>query len=402
MKRRIDFFQVWLRVLYEWLFTVLCSYFIMIIFLKSKPEKYMEATLLIVYILSYIIRRNSRYNFVVFISHLLISGGVFLLPFSNKTKWVIVCIVIYLMNEAFVYWRKGKNTNFKDVPWPTFLMSLIIYTYAYFSKSDFLVTSAYIIPIILVVLYLLIIYTDGLRLYVDSNKNTSGLPMGKIVSINSAIIFLVIMILLSGIVIGSVLGIDVTLYKALKGLVYAISYAFIFLKFIFTVLTAPLSGKSNASLEGEKNKIKEFASEHTDDFSGILDMIFKIGAMIIIIYLIYKVASFVIKLLMKKRLVEGDRVEKIVNKNKETRAEKNRKKSSNLFSKEQKFRKLYRERVLRNRYDIRLDNTRTCIDIRDELFDKEIDDIKEITEAYRKVRYGEEKVTKDMLKLFDE
>ena len=78
-----------------------------------------------------------------------------------------------------------------------------------------------------------------------------------------------------------------------------------------------------------------------------------------------------------------------------------KKEKKNIFSSEYKFRKLYRERVLRYKYDIRLDACKTGRDIRDELYKNELDDITKITAAYEEVRYGDKKVTKEMMKLFD-
>ncbi len=401
MRRRLDFFQASLRLIYEWLFSVLVAYFIIVIFVGERPAGFIELCLLVIYLASYAIRRKAGYNIWIFAVHLLLFAGVWFLPFSNGSKWVLSGIVVYQMSEAFLYERRGNFGNFTDVPWPTFFASVIFYAYGYATKSSLLKTSAYIIPILLIIIYLLIIYIDGLKGYVEATKNVSGLPINKIASVNSSIVFLIVIMLLTGIMLGSLFGLDDALYKALRALLYVVSYVVFAIRLLLIILFRPLTKASDEQIEYEKSTFSGFASGHADDVAGILDIIYKVGAAILVIYILYKAASVIIRFFMKKRIVEGDRIEEAYVNKRIVSEKKNKKERKNVFSGEQKFRRLYRERILRHQYDIRLTSNKTCMDIRDELYDNELDDVSEITESYKAVRYGNKKATKEMFRLFD-
>lgn len=401
MKPRITLFQAGLRLIYEWLFSVLCSYFIIIIFMGKKPDGFIEFALLIIYLASYWIRKRAGYNIWIFAVHAVLLVSVILLPFSASTKWVLSGIIIYQFSEALVYEKRGNFVNFSDVPWPTFFVSVVIYAYGYATKSSLLTSGAYIIPIILIVLYLLIIYIDGLDIYLESTKNVSGLPVKKIVFVNSSIVIAIIILLLAGILLGRALGLSSALYKGLKAVVFLLSYVIFAIRLMFIFLLRPLTKTTSEKMQYEQNKFGDFLSDHADDTVGILDMIYKTAAILLVIYILYKLAGFIIKLLMKKRTVYGDKVEEAVVSKRRIDVTRIKKEKKNIFSSEYKFRKLYRERVLRYKYDIRLDACKTGRDIRDELYKNELDDITKITAAYEEVRYGDKKVTKEMMKLFD-
>lgn len=401
MKRRLEFCQASLRLIYEWLFSVLVSYFIIVIFVGERPAAFIELCLLIIYLASYIVRIKAVYNIWIFAVHLLLSVGVWFLPFSNGNKWVLTGIIIYQMSEAFLYEKRGSYGNFTDVPWPTFFASIVFYVYGYVTKSSLLKTSAYFIPIILIILYLLIVYTDGLKGYVDATKNVSGLPINKIVSVNSSIVMIIILLLIMGIFIGGLLGLDDALYKALRALLFVVSYIVFAIRFLLILLLRPLTQTPDEQIQYEQGKLSGFVSGHADDVAGMLDVIYKVGAAILIIYILYKAATLVIRFFMKKRLVEGDKVEDAYVRKRNVEVIYNKKEKRSIFSSEQRFRKLYRERILRYKYDIRLDSNKTCMDLKEELYEKELDDVGEITESYKAVRYGNSKVTKEMFKLFD-
>lgn len=401
MRRKLGLVEAVLRLSYEWLFSVLCSYFIIVIFMGKKPDGFMELVLLVIYIASYVVRKNAGYNLWIFLVHALLCGGAFLCPFSTGTKWVLIGITLYQMGEAFLYEKRGNYGNFNDVPWPTFFVSIIIYAYGIATKSSLLTTSAYIIPLVLIILYLLIIYIAGLKGYVDSSKNVSGLPINKILTVNSSIVFLIVILLLTGIFIGMVLGLDDALYKTFRAILYIISYIIFAIRLMLIFLLSRVTQTSDSHLEYEQGRFTSFVSQHGDDVVGILDVVYKAGAAILVIYLIYKIAGWFIRLMMRKRISSEDKVEEAEAYKKSITASPIKKERRSIFSAETKFRKYYRERILRHRYDIRLDSSKTSNDIKDELIDNELDDITDITTAYNEIRYGNQKATKEMIRLFD-
>ena len=89
MKRKLELLEAGLRLSYEWLFSVLCSYFIIIIFMGKKPDGFIETALLVIYIASYLVRKNAGYNPGIYASkyYLLYKIDVNKLPVNCKI-WV--------------------------------------------------------------------------------------------------------------------------------------------------------------------------------------------------------------------------------------------------------------------------------------------------------------------------
>ncbi|MBQ9232804.1 MAG: hypothetical protein IJ167_02045 [Lachnospiraceae bacterium] len=401
MRHKIETLQAGLRLIYEWLFSVLFFYFIVVVFVKKKPDGFVELALLIIFIISYIIRKKARFNLWILLVHALLAVGVYFIPFENSTKWILLGLIIYQMGESFLYEKKGVYGNFRDAPWLTFIISIIFYAYGYATKSSLLKTSSYIIPVLLIIVYLIMLYIDGLRGYVDSSKDVSGLPINRIITVNSSVVLIIVVLLIAGIGLGGILGFDQALYKALKAILYFIVYIILFIRLVLILLSAPFLRTPNERLINEQSGFRDYVSEHADDFAGFFDIMYKICAAILIIYILYKVVSWSIRLILKKRIIIGDLVEDAVTDKKIISTKRVRKDKFSMFSTEQRFRKSYRERILMYRYDIRLESNKTSNDIKDELYKNELDDITDITEAYNEIRYGNQKATKEMLRLFD-
>ena len=400
MRPKLELTRTMLRLLYEWLFSILLAYFFLIIFMKKTPYEYIELLLLGIYAVSYITRRLAPNNFVAFLIHLICGVALFFIPIPRSDAVVAACILFYQLWESFIFIRTDKLLILNDVPWPTLLISIIIYAYGYFTKSSLITTRAYIIPIILIIIYFLIVYLDGMNKYIESTKDVTGLPISRIIKTNSAVVFVIILLLITGIALGEWLGLDAALYKLGRGILSVIGMIVLIIRIIWRVIYLFFSNTSDGEVTPEGNDFGEIAGIYAREIRDSSEFIFKLIAALFIIYIVYKVTAWFIKLLMRKRQLNGDVVEKAdVRSRSVTNYDRLNRKGSGS-SKEEKLRKLYRDSIIFYRYDIRLSQDKTPQEIADELYDKEIADVNEITEIYRNVRYGGEKVTRDMLRAF--
>ena len=162
-----------------------------------------------------------------------------------------------------------------------------------------------------------------------------------------------------------VLGLDDALYKTFRAILYIISYIIFAIRLMLIFLLSRVTQTSDSHLEYEQGRFTSFVSQHGDDVVGILDVVYKAGAAILVIYLIYKIAGWFIRLMMRKRISSEDKVEEAEAYKKSITASPIKKERRSIFSAETKFRKYYRERILRHRYDIRLDSSKTSNDIKD-------------------------------------
>ncbi|MBQ9609548.1 MAG: DUF4129 domain-containing protein [Lachnospiraceae bacterium] len=400
MRPKLEYFRMGLRLLYEWLFSILLAYFFLIIFVKKTPFQFIELILLGVYLVSYLTRRKAPNNFVAFLIHIVCGTAMFFLPIPRGDAIVIAMIIFYQLWESFIYIRTGKLLILNDVPWPTLLISIIIYAYGYFTHSSLLTTWAYYIPIMLIVIYFLIIYLDGMNKYVESTRDVTGLPISRIVKTNSLIVFVILALLITGILLGNWLDLDAALYKLGRGILSVIGMIVLVIRIIGRIIYSIFHTESNEEILSEENEFGDIAGLYARQIRDSSEFVFKLIAVIFVIYILYKFLSWFIRLLMKKRQINGDIIEKadmrirsIVNYNSIN-------KNNTGSSREEKLRKLYRESIIFYRYDIRLSQNKTPQEIEKELYDMEIADVREITDIYRDVRYGGENVTKEMLRAF--
>ena len=398
MRHRIRFAGTVLRLIFEWLFTILVAYFFIIIFLKATPYRYTALVLLGLYILSYITREYSPNNFVVLLIHAAAGVGLYFADIPRTTVWPLICIVVYMMSSSFAYTRTGKYSILNDMPWPTFFFSVIIYAYGYFSKNEFLTTRAYIIPVLLLVTYYLIIYIDGINVYVDSTKDVSGLPIKRIVKTNTMIVMLIIGLLIVGLILGEVLGLDDMLLRLIKAVLYLINLIFLGIRALIKLLAFFIGGDREQINEIRDMSIGEEARVIPAKAGEFFDSILKLLMALLAIYILYRVAAWFIRLLLRRRNVSGDIIEKADVRTGSFDSYSGRKKKGRGASAEDRIRAAYKEHILRFKYDIRLENNMTPEEISEELYDKEIADVSYITMIYSDVRYGGQKPTREMFK----
>lgn len=122
-----------------------------------------------------------------------------------------------------------------------------------------------------------------------------------------------------------------------------------------------------------------------------------------IVFLFYRLLRRLIKLLLKPRSYEGDIIE-TAEKEKTVIKQKSyeRIRLPRPLTLTEKARRYYRLRIMKYKDDILLNSQRTCRDIENEIRQKAIDDVDEMTELYSEIRYGAGQMDKKMLKKMKE
>ncbi len=386
-------------MLYDALFVNLLLMFFAVVFIKLQPSIFVYVMVVALYISSYLIRDYAPSNLWNLILHIIIGVLVCLPKMNIGIKVLLVIIDSNLLGEAFLYAINGyKIKQLDDMPWPTFLVSLIIYAYGFFMNESIMLNSAYVIPVILLILYYLMIYVEGLRTYVNATKDVSGLPLKRIISTNTMIVFLVTLFLIVGIFLGNVLGLHRTINTLGKGVVavFKLFAAFFVAIWRIIALLFSSSGGGSASAVVVEEKV---TGKYVADIGNSFEFVLKGAVVLIAIYVVYKIAIKIIKRLVIKRKLSTDIIEaaEISYKDEGKRLYKNILKN-NKSNVEEKIRKYYRLRVLRNKHEIVLNKQKTAEDIRKTIKEKELGDIDEVTLIYSNVRYGNMNPDKNILR----
>lgn len=390
-----------LRMLYETVFVSLILYFFSILFLNEMPGFLVIVSLLLLYVCSFGIREWISTHMMILFLHLGLMGVLFVLPFPGRQGLVLIGIQVYLTISALVYSHKGAVIQpITDIPWPSFLVCCLIYILSMASHQSLLMRITYIITILLLLIYYLMLYVEGLAKYMDAAKDVSGLPLKRIVHTNTRIVSIIILILLFGLFMGYMLGTDeiTDAVRAVCGTI--VQCLFWIIGFLLSKLREFL-GLQDMDLDYIDG---EFAPpEQVTGWGVILELLLMAVFIGGIVFLFYRLLRRLIKLLLKPRSYEGDIIE-TAEKEKTVIKQKSyeRIRLPRPLTLTEKARRYYRLRIMKYKDDILLNSQRTCRDIENEIRQKAIDDVDEMTELYSEIRYGAGQMDKKMLKKMKE
>lgn len=399
MIHKIEKTRKLLRLLYNAMFMTLVLIFISVVFLKVHPPVYVYPIVIVGYICSYIVRDYAPSDLWILIIHLIMCGIIVPIKLHTGLKVLLIILIAHLIGESFLYSRNGSKLKaLDDMPWPTFLISIIIYAYGFFMKESIMTRGAYFIPVVLLVIYYLMVYVEGLKNYVNATRDVAGLPLKKIISTNTMIVLMIVNFLVLGIILGNVLGLEGALLSATKGVIAflkLISVVFITVWRIIASFFSYGGGNTSPAVIVEDKVTREYAEEIGASF----ELVLKSGVVLIAIYIVYKITIKIIKRLVIRRKFSTDIVETAEVSYQNTNTRIKRKIFKNIkLTPEEKIRKYYRLKVLRYKHYVNLTKQKTVEEIRLEIKEKELDDIDEMSQLYSDIRYGKTYPEKDMVK----
>lgn len=398
MKHRIELYRRILRFLYEVLFSVLLMEFFMIIFVRERPGIFAVLIVVSLYLISYVSREKCPNSLALLLVHAVPMVVLAFLPVSIGLFAVSLATDIYLFDEAFLYARRnGVLMPVTDLPWATFFISFIIYLYGYFTKTDIIVDSAYFIPVILIFIYLCSLYLDGLKGYLEATRDVSGLPLQRIITVNTIIVGVVLLLLLGVTVLCRSIDFRALFLGIGQGFVAVIRIMWLVLSFFGGIISSMITtGRSNLAVHSEHYG-QEIGAE-AGRLGSMMETVLVVVLLVLVLYVLCRLSVRIFKLLIKKHSYDGDMIETVTPVRKNILREKIPGRRLRRLSGEEKIRKMYRSYILRYRYDITLHAGKTTEMIETELSDRQIADVSELTDIYREVRYGGADADRQMIK----
>lgn len=392
--------RILLRMLYQTVFMALLLFFFSITILGELPGFIVLSSLLLLFMLSFAIREWMPSHLLILLLHFLLFGAIYILPCSIGLRIMLMLVQVYLTCSALVYSYKGAVIKpLSDIPWPSFLTCTIIYILSIITHLAELTIRTYIITILLLVIYYIMVYVEGVNEYIDSAKTVSGLPLKRMLHTNTTIIGIVIFLLLFGLFLGYIFGSD----EMTDAIGDALQWFFQML-FHAILLLIEWLGKWLTQYLGmqdiEPNSADDLAAgEQATGWGLIVEMLLMVIVLAVVSFLLYHLMRKLIRLLLKPRSYEDDIIEEAENV-KVVEREKSRGRAV-LYHRQtlaEKARRYYKRRILKHKNEIILTAQSTCRDIEQEIEEKEQEDIHELTELYARLRYGSQEPDRAMLK----
>lgn len=404
MTHRLVFLKKVFLLIYDLLFTFLTLLFLHNIFLSHRIGYIIFFPTMLIFVLSYIIREKMRnYGFIIFF-HIIMFLAIYITSWWNITKVIFFVIIAILTVLSCKYVYRGKRmTKLNGLPLASFLFCIIYYLFAFFLKKNDFFDDVYIITIIMLFVYMINVYIDGLGGYIDNTRDVTGVPLSQIIKINT--IYVGFIVLFVGVSILFLYFVDIRwIFTSISGffiwIFKVLFYAFLIISAVIKMFLKDedASGKVNDYIE----QMKMQAPANSSMLDTILLMILFTTLLLIVLY---KVLKKIIKVILSKGIIGDDLVEKAdvsIPDNKNDNL--NRSLFGLRLTMEEKARKLYRYRIKRYKNDIRLDDYVTSKEIMASIEENNLGDVRDISHLYSDIRYGnltvDKKILKNMNKLY--
>lgn len=389
MRHNIEIIRRLLRFFYELWFAILVLEFAIVIFYKDSVSYKNIAVIVAFYVLSYVAREKSSNIFIMLVIHIV---PVVVLCFMDiEVKYIVLysLFMIFLADASYMYIRKGMVLlPMTDFPWVTFLMCLVIYIYGYFTKSLDMIKGIYVIPAILIFIYLFSIYADGLKKYVISTSDISGLPIRSIIITNTSIVGFVSFLLLCLIIISGRLDLTGLSSKLVLGFAAILKIIWAVISFIGAIIGSMITtGRSN--LAANSSNYGEQIGAEAGHLAELMEGIMKLALIALLVYALYRLGKYILSIIFVRYRHEDGKVENVSSPvKKHIVKEKLPKRKVERLDATQRFRRMYKSYVERHKYNLLLDKSTTCREIEQEMEELDIEAAHEISELYSKVRYG--------------
>ena len=353
-------------------------------FLEIKWIGYISLLLLI----SFFAREHATRGIYLILMHIPLGIVTFFLVGNTSLKWLIIVALFFFFMDGLVYIKKGYELGeISDLPWFPFLGGIATLAISEYLENESLKMMGFIIPVILIFIYLFSMYFQGLERYIHSAKNISGAPLGQIISVNSVIIAGIMVLIIVFIGISNLLNFPKVVYNMFVAVIRLIYLAvLLFLAFMNLIIGLLGGGMYKHKALDDVKKVAEGHSILAD----IIYFIFAVAVFAVCAYVLIRVIKLVIKIIVERQDRSYEDSENL-NKKSNLRIIRERIVSSDKagrLSPEMKARKIYRGRVLTYRKFFMPDSKDTAGDIDKALktLGEEYDS--DLTGLYENVRYG--------------
>lgn len=389
MTHKIYWAERGLRYLYEVVAAELFMYTFCMIFMRQDPRFTDAIWIAGVFLLSYLIRDFVPNHILLTGGHLVLAGLLFILP---GTVWIRAVTGIYdigyLLPCAVAYAKRGSRLTDMSEPWPSILAGIIVYFASIGMKLSVLSNLSYIAVALLMAIYMMIRYIQGLKRYISQTTEISEQSIRDIAVINGRVVlFLAVLVLL---LMGACRFLDLSgfvnvLARAFAKVVQTVFGAIMVIwVFVLTLLTKGGSAATDLDYQDTLNEYYQNSVKGYDVFTLIL----KVFVVLLLIFFLVRILLQVIRFLLKPRSHADDVIELIAEEPRQYKERITDRRIMHRLTAEERARKIYKKSILRYKDVITLNKRMTCEDIRQEITETEVGNVEGISAIYEQIRYG--------------
>ena len=389
MTHKIYWAERGLRYLYEVVAAELFMYTFCMIFMRQDPRFTDAIWIAGIFLLSYLIRDFAPNHILLTVGHLVLAGLLVILP---GTVWIRTVTGIYdigyLLPCAVAYAKRGSGLTDMSEPWPSILAGIFVYFASIGMELPVLSNLSYITVALLMAIYMMIRYIQGLKRYISQTTEVSEQSIRDIAFINGRVVlFLAVLVLL---LMGACRFLDLSgfvnvLARAFAKVVQTVFGAIMVIwVFVLTLLTK--GGPAATSLDYQ-DTLNEYYQNSVKGYD-VFTLILKVFVVLLLIFFLVRILLQVIRFLLKPRSYADDVIELIAEEPNQYKERITNRRIMHRLTAEEQARKIYKKSILRYKDVITLNKRMTCEDIRQEITKKEVGNVEGISAIYEQIRYG--------------
>ena len=389
MTHKIYWAERGLRYLYEVVTAELFMYTFCMIFMRQDPRFVDAIWIAGIFLLSYLIRDFAPNHILLTVGHLVLAGLLVILP---GTVWIRTVTGIYdigyLLPCAVAYAKRGSGLTDMSEPWPSILAGIFVYFASIGMELPVLSSLSYIAVVLLMTIYMMIRYIQGLKRYISQTTEVSEQSIRDIAFINGRVVlFLAVLVLL---LMGACRFLDLSgfvnvLARAFAKVVQTVFGAIMVIwVFVLTLLTK--GGPAATSLDYQ-DTLNEYYQNSVKGYD-VFTLILKVFVVLLLIFFLVRILLQVIRFLLKPRSYADDVIELIAEEPNQYKERITNRRIMHRLTAEEQARKIYKKSILRYKDVITLNKRMTCEDIRQEITETEVGNVEGISAIYEQIRYG--------------
>ncbi len=389
MTHKIYWAERGLRYLYEVVTAELFMYTFCMIFMRQDPRFVDAIWIAGIFLLSYLIRDFAPNHILLTVGHLVLAGLLVILP---GTVWIRTVTGIYdigyLLPCAVAYAKRGSGLTDMSEPWPSILAGIFVYFASIGMELPVLSNLSYIAVALLMAIYMMIRYIQGLKRYISQTTEVSEQSIRDIAFINGRVVlFLAVLVLL---LMGACRFLDLSgfvnvLARAFAKVVQTVFGAIMVIwVFVLTLLTKGGTAATSLDYQDTLNEYYQNSVKGYDVFTLIL----KVFVVLLLIFFLVRILLQVIRFLLKPRSYADDVIELIAEEPNQYKERITNRRIMHRLTAEEQARKIYKKSILRYKDVITLNKRMTCEDIRQEITETEVGNVEGISAIYEQIRYG--------------
>lgn len=359
------------------------------IFMRQDPRFVDAIWIAGIFLLSYLIRDFAPNHILLTVGHLVLAGLLVILP---GTVWIRTVTGIYdigyLLPCAVAYAKRGSGLTDMSEPWPSILAGIFVYFASIGMELPVLSNLSYIAVALLMAIYMMIRYIQGLKRYISQTTEVSEQSIRDIAFINGRVVlFLAVLVLL---LMGACRFLDLSgfvnvLARAFAKVVQTVFGAIMVIwVFVLTLLTK--GGPAATSLDYQ-DTLNEYYQNSVKGYD-VFTLILKVFVVLLLIFFLVRILLQVIRFLLKPRSYADDVIELIAEEPNQYKERITNRRIMHRLTAEEQARKIYKKSILRYKDVITLNKRMTCEDIRQEITETEVGNVEGISAIYEQIRYG--------------